>query len=99
MFDRIIAIVDVVLLFLIVIQGESIRWYEREVYRMNRERFDERKKWREAKQKSTLKKGAIGTNDTSNDSTSESNSTTLSSQSKTANAESAGDPPPTSQSA
>jgi hypothetical protein len=96
MFERLMAILDVLLLFWIVIQGEYIRHYEREVYKMARERFEERKKWREAKQKLTLKKGMTATNDISPSSTSELNSTTLSSPNKKANAEFVDAPPLTS---
>jgi len=89
MFDRVLAILDVILLIIIVAQGESIRYYERETFRMNRERFDERKKWREQKRQQVLKKDAEQkTNDSKPISESESKSTTAEPKSKSTNVES-----------
>ena len=51
MFDRLLAIIDVVLLTWIVVQGEAIRFYGRGVYRMQKERDNERRQWREAKRR------------------------------------------------
>ena len=56
MFDRILMIFEIVLLIWIVVQGEFVRFYEREVWRMNAERFDERKKWREQKRSQQLRR-------------------------------------------
>jgi hypothetical protein len=48
--------IEVLLLIWIVAQGEAIRFYEREVHRIQSEREQERRKWREAKQKTAVKK-------------------------------------------
>ena len=56
MFDRILMILEILLLIWIVVQGEFVRFYEREVWRMNAERFEERKQWRLQKQQQQLKK-------------------------------------------
>jgi hypothetical protein len=56
MFDRILMVLEIVLLIIIVWQGEWVRFYEREVWRMNAERFEERKKWRLEKQEQARKK-------------------------------------------
>ena len=40
----------------IVWQGEKIMYYEQEVHRIQSEREGERRKWREAKQKTSMKK-------------------------------------------
>lgn len=63
MFDHIMFVLDVLLLVAIVAQGEAIRYYEKEVWRMNAERFDERKKWRLEKQEQQRKKTAPKTSD------------------------------------
>ena len=65
MSDRILFLVEIGLLIWIVIQGEYVRYYEREVHRMTRDRFEERKKWRLEKQEQTRKKSATKTNDSS----------------------------------
>ena len=49
-------IIELLLLFAIVAQGEFIRYYEREVHKMNRERYEERAKWREAKRRQQQRK-------------------------------------------
>jgi uncharacterized protein YpmB len=54
--DKILQIIEIILLVWIVIQGEFIRYYERGVFRLHTEREDERRAWRLAKQKSQLKK-------------------------------------------
>jgi hypothetical protein len=56
MFDHIMSVIDVLLLMWIVAQGEAIRFYEREVHRMAKERFEERAKWREQKRLQQTKK-------------------------------------------
>lgn len=56
MFDRILMIFEIVLLIWIVVQGEFVRFYEREVWRMNAERFAERKQWREQKRQQLQKR-------------------------------------------
>lgn len=47
---------EIFLLWLITIQGFFIMYFEYDVWRMNKDRFLERKKWREEKQKQKLKK-------------------------------------------
>lgn len=102
-FDRFLAIlgllmsvVDLFLLAWIVRQGELLLQLERDNNLMNRERYDERKKWREAKRK---KSDTSATNDTSALTSLEKDSMTLSSPNKMDAVESAGDPPSTSPSA
>lgn len=55
-FDRILSLIEIVLFIVIVIQGEYIRFYEREVHRIQSEREKERRDWREAKRKQAVKK-------------------------------------------
>ena len=50
-------LVEIGLLIWIVWQGELIRRYEKWTYDMNRERYDERKQWRESKRKQQINKG------------------------------------------
>jgi hypothetical protein len=45
-----------VALWIIVIQGFFVMFYEYDVWRMNRHRFEERAGWREQKRKQTVKK-------------------------------------------
>ena len=52
----ILTAVDVVLLVALVVQGEYIRFYEREVHRIHSEREKERAAWREQKRKQGTKK-------------------------------------------
>lgn len=59
MIDRILMIIEVVLLILVVIQGEYIRYYEREVHRIQSEREKERRDWRDAKRRQATKKAQI----------------------------------------
>ena len=58
MFDRILMVLEIILLCVIVWQGELIRRYEKWTYEMNKERYDERAKWREQKRQQLLKKGS-----------------------------------------
>lgn len=62
-FDSLLMVLEILLLIWIVWQGEAIRYYERETYRMNRDRYEERKKWRQEKQEQTRKKLAQKTSD------------------------------------
>ncbi len=43
-------------LWIIVIQGFFVMYFEYDVWRMNRHRFEERASWREAKRKQAVKK-------------------------------------------
>ena len=45
-----------VALWVIVLQGFFVMFYEYDVWRMNKHRFEERAAWREQKRKSTIKK-------------------------------------------
>ena len=99
MFDRLLALLDVLLLLWIVQQGERLIKLERDTNLMARERYDERKRWREAKRKSQPRKDETEINATTEILTSASNSTTLSSPSKAGAVEPADDQPPTSPSA
>jgi hypothetical protein len=56
MIDRVLTAVEILLLVWIVVQGEFIRFYEREVYRMHFARDKERRDWREQKRKQVIKK-------------------------------------------
>ena len=56
MFDRILMLLEIVLLIWIVVQGEIIVRCERGVYRLQKEREDERRQWREAKRKQQERK-------------------------------------------
>lgn len=60
---------ETILLWVIVIQGFFVMYFEWAVWKMNKDRFEERKAWRLAKQKSQLKKveatnGGLGKQDT-----------------------------------
>jgi hypothetical protein len=44
------------LLWIIVLQGFAVMYFEYDVWRMNRHRFQERAVWREAKRKQAVKK-------------------------------------------
>jgi len=59
MFDRILMILEILLLIWIVVQGEFVRFYEREVWRMNADRFEERKQWRLQKKQQQIKKPVL----------------------------------------
>src|SRR5579864_1492490 len=90
MFDHIMSVLDVLLLVVIVAQGEYVRYYEREVHRMTRERFEERARWREQKRQQQLKKeAALKTSDSSASLELLSPSETLVPPSKTTNVKSA----------
>lgn len=56
MIDRLLMVLEILLLIWIVVQGEYVRFYEREVFRMNRDRYEERAKWRREKQEQMRKK-------------------------------------------
>jgi hypothetical protein len=56
MFDRILMLLEIVLLIWIVWQGEIIVKCERGVYQLQKEREGERAKWREQKRQQLLKK-------------------------------------------
>lgn len=58
MFDRLLMIVEILLLIWVVVQGERVCFYEKEVWRMNADRFEERKQWRLEKKEQTRKKTA-----------------------------------------
>jgi len=48
-------------LWLIVVQGFFIMYFEYDVWRMNKHRFEERATWREQKRKQTTKKQEAST--------------------------------------
>jgi sRNA-binding protein len=75
MFDRILALLDVILLLWIVQQGERLIKLERDTNLMARERYEERAAWRKAKQEQQRKKNE--------QKTSESNATSADSLSPT----------------
>lgn len=50
---------ETIALWIIVIQGFFVMFYEYEVWKMNKERFQERAKWREEKRKQAIKKVEI----------------------------------------
>ena len=54
--DRLLMILEVLLLIWVVVQGEYIRYYEREVHRIQSDREKERGQWREQKRKQVTKK-------------------------------------------
>ena len=60
-FEHITTILELALFVLIVIQGEYIRYYEREVHRIQSQREKERATWREQKRKQTSKKADTST--------------------------------------
>jgi len=88
-FDHIVSVIEVLLLIWIVVQGEAIRYYEKEVWRMNAERFEERKKWRLEKQEQTRKRLTPKTSDSSASTESLLPDKTKSEQNKTTDAKSA----------
>lgn len=47
------------LLVVITLQGFVTLWFESEVWKMTRHRFDERAKWREEKRRQALKKDSV----------------------------------------
>ena len=88
MFDKTLMVLEILLLVWITVQGEYVRYYEREVHRMTRDRFEERKKWRLDKQEQTRRKSAIKTSDFSPNIISPSPTETSASDDKTTNAKS-----------
>lgn len=54
--DQWLMSVEIGLLILVVIQGEYIRYYEKEVHRIQSERELERRAWRESKRQQTIRK-------------------------------------------
>jgi len=54
--DQALMLVENILLIWVVIQGEYIRYYEREVHRIQSEREKERSEWRQQKRKQATKK-------------------------------------------
>lgn len=56
MFDRVMSLLEVLLLIWVVVQGEYIRFYEKEVHRIQSDREKERSTWREQKRKQATKK-------------------------------------------
>ena len=62
MFDHIMFVLEILLLIVIVVQGEQVKFYERETWKINKERYEERRLWRQAKQKSALKKSEPSSN-------------------------------------
>lgn len=51
MIDRLLMVLEVLLLIWVVVQGEIIVKCERGVYRLQKEREDERRQWRESKRR------------------------------------------------
>ncbi len=51
---------DSIALWIIVLQGFAVCYFEWSVWAMNKDRFEERKAWRLAKQKTQLKKTTQG---------------------------------------
>lgn len=88
-FDRALMVLEILLLIWIVAQGEAVRFYEKEVWRMNKERFEERAKWRKEKQEQTRRKTALKTSDSSANTASPLPDKTNSDSSKTIDAKSA----------
>lgn len=50
-------------LWIIVVQGFFVMYFEYDLWRMNRHRFEERAQWREQKRKQALKKAENGTSE------------------------------------
>jgi len=91
--DQFLMCVELILLGVIVWQGELIRRYEKWTYEMNRERWDERAKWREAKRQQQLKKDStIPTSESNANSASPSPTESSEPKTKKASAKSAGVP-------
>jgi len=55
-FDRILMVLEILLLVVVVWQGEWVRYYERRVFEMNAERYTERAEWRKQKRSQQLKR-------------------------------------------
>jgi hypothetical protein len=96
MFDHIAMILELVLLVIIVAQGEAVRFYEREVWRMNSDRYRERAAWRQAKQKAQSKKIETATNTTAKITTLASTPTIVSATPKVGDVPGAADTNPSS---
>ena len=58
MIDRLLMVLEVLLLIWVVVQGEIIVKCERGVYRLQKEREDERRQWREAKRRQQERRDA-----------------------------------------
>jgi len=58
-FDRALMIAEVLLLIWVVVQGEYIRFYEREVFRIQSDREKERAAWRQQKRQQSAKKAEL----------------------------------------
>src|ERR1700675_2821659 len=90
MIDRILMLLEIVLLIWIVYQGEIIVKCERGVYQLQKERETERARWREQKRSQQLKKDSTPkTSDSSANLASPSPSETLAPPNKTISAKSA----------
>jgi hypothetical protein len=89
MSDHLLMVLEVLLLIWVVIQGEFVRFYEREVFRMNKDRYEERAKWRKEKQEQTRKKIAQKTSDSNASTGSPLSNETPAPPNKTTNAKSA----------
>jgi hypothetical protein len=55
-FDRLLMVIEIFLLVIVVVQGEYVRYYEKEVHRIHSTREKERADWREQKRKQTTAK-------------------------------------------
>lgn len=60
-FGDALMLAEVLLLVWVVVQGEYIRYYEREVHRIQSDREKERTQWREQKRKQATKKSEAST--------------------------------------
>jgi len=56
--DRLLMVLEVLLLIWVVVQGEIIVKCERGVYRLQKEREDERRQWRESKRRQQERRDA-----------------------------------------
>lgn len=65
MFQDICFALEILLLVVVVIQGEYIRQYEKKTYELHAERQEERFRWREQKRQQTLRKIEPKTSDSS----------------------------------
>ena len=63
-FVNIVAVIEIVLLILLLVQGEAIRGYEKIIAQGHVDRAVERKEWRLAKQRAQLKKLGTSSNPT-----------------------------------
>lgn len=60
--DRLLMLLEVLLLIWVVVQGEYIKFYEREVYLIKSNREKERLEWRQQKRNQIVKKISLPTN-------------------------------------